>query len=313
MLRFLDVRHLAVIDHLEVEFEPGLNVLTGETGAGKSILIEAIELLVGGRASADLVRTGADHATVQAVFEDAAGREVIVRREISAQGRSRAFINDTLATTAALKELGAKLVDLHGQHEHQSLLSADQQAAWLDAYLNAPELIAEVDRAYDAFRSAERALERSHLDDRQKQARIDIAQFQLQEIGHVNPQPGEDDDLEAERLVLQNADRLTRLSTDAYSALYEGDHAALASLAVVWRRVTELSALDPRFAPHLEQRDSVKSALEDLAFFLRDYSAHLDGSPARLQSVEDRLAALLRLKRKFGPSLDDVIARATAL
>src|SRR6188768_2493152 len=157
MLRFLDVRHLAVIAHLEVEFEPGLNVLTGETAAGKSVLIEAIELLVGGRASAELVRTGADHAIVQAVFDDLDGREVIVRREISAQGRSRAFIDDALATTAALRELGARLIDLHGQHEHQSLLMPEHQAAWLDAYLNAPDLVSEVAQAFDAFRTADRA------------------------------------------------------------------------------------------------------------------------------------------------------------
>ncbi len=122
MLRFLGVRHLAVIDRLEVEFDPGLNVLTGETGAGKTILVEAIDLLVGGRASADLVRTGEDSASVQAIFERPGGRDVIVRREISAQGRSRAFIDDALATTTALRELGATLVDLHGQHEHQTLL-----------------------------------------------------------------------------------------------------------------------------------------------------------------------------------------------
>src|SRR5687768_10371725 len=122
MLRYLSIRHLAVIDQLEVDFEPGLNILTGETGAGKSILVEAIDLLVGGRASADLVRTGEDLATIQAIFERPDGREIIVRRELSAQGRSRAFIDDALATSAALKDLGAALLDLHGQHEHQALL-----------------------------------------------------------------------------------------------------------------------------------------------------------------------------------------------
>src|SRR6187402_1722456 len=135
MLRFLAVRHLAVIEELEIELEPGLNVLTGETGAGKSVIVEAIDLLVGGRASSDLVRTGEETATIQAIFERPDGREVIVRREVSAQGRSRAFIDDALATTAALRELGATLIDLHGQHEHQSLLMPEHQAAWLDAYL----------------------------------------------------------------------------------------------------------------------------------------------------------------------------------
>src|SRR5215467_4837535 len=134
MLRFLSVRHLAVIEHLEIEFEPGLNVLTGETGAGKSIVVEAIDLLVGGRASADLVRTGESLASVQAIFERPDGRETIVRREISNQGRSRAFIDDTLATTSALRDLGAGLLDLHGQHEHQALLDPLEHLDLLDTF-----------------------------------------------------------------------------------------------------------------------------------------------------------------------------------
>jgi len=146
MLRFLSVRHLAVIDHLEVEFEPGFNVLTGETGAGKSVLVEALGLLAGGRASADLVRTGEQQTTVQAVF-DTNGRDVIVRREVSAQGRSRAFIDDALATSAALKELGASLIDLHGQHEHQSLLRAAAQRQLLDAHAGSEALARETGEA----------------------------------------------------------------------------------------------------------------------------------------------------------------------
>jgi len=144
MLRFLGVRHLAVIDQLEVEFEPGLNVLTGETGAGKTVLVEAIDLLVGGRASAELVRTGEDSATVQAIFEKPGGGEVIVRREVSAQGRSRAFIDDTLATTAALRDLGDALVDLHGQHEHQALLDPAEHVDLLDAFAGTSAEVADV-------------------------------------------------------------------------------------------------------------------------------------------------------------------------
>ncbi len=179
MLRFLGVRHLAVIDRLEVEFEPGLNVLTGETGAGKSVLVEAIGLLVGGRASADLVRTGEDSATIQAVFERPGGREVIVRREISAQGRSRAFIDDTLATTAALRELGADLLDLHGQHEHHALLDPAEHVAQLDVFLGHDTLGEDVGARFDRWRAAGALLDRSRLDDREKQARIEIASFQI--------------------------------------------------------------------------------------------------------------------------------------
>jgi DNA repair protein RecN (Recombination protein N) len=313
MLRFIGVRHLAVIDHLEVEVEPGLNLITGETGAGKSILIEALTLLAGGRASADLVRTGEDTATIQAIFERPDGREVIVRREISAQGRGRAFIDDALATTAALRELGAELLDLHVQHEHQALLDAATHIDQLDAWMGESDLRARVADAFAAWRTAAAQLDRTQLDDREKQARIEIASFQLQEIDKVAPSAGEDERLAAERTVLANADRLSRLSSEAYAALYEGETSALVALSTVWKRLGELASIDPRFADYVEQRTAIKSSLEDLAFFLRSYAQDLDASPDRLQTVEDRLAAVERLKRKFGPTLDEVLARRAAL
>jgi DNA repair protein RecN (Recombination protein N) len=313
MLRFIGVRHLAVIDHLEVEVEPGLNLITGETGAGKSIFIEALALLAGSRASADLVRTGEDTATIQAIFERPDGREVIVRREISSQGRSRAFIDDALATTAALRELGAELLDLHVQHEHQALLDPATHIDRLDAWMGETDLRARVADAFAAWRAAAAQLDRTQLDDREKQARIEIASFQLQEIDKVGPSAGEDERLAAERMVLANADRLSRLSSEAYTALYEGETSALVALSSVWKRLGELASIDPRFADYVDQRTTIKSSLEDLAFFLRSYAQDLDASPDRLQTVEDRLAAIERLKRKFGPALDDVLARRTSL
>lgn len=315
MLRFLGVRHLAVIEHLEVELEPGLNILTGETGAGKSILVEALGLLVGGRASSDLVRTGQDQAVVQAIFQstDSDPRDIVVRRDVSAQGRSRGFIDDVLVTTAAMRELGASLVDLHGQHEHHALLDPAGHLTVLDAYGNHTEAVGRVAEAFDVWRAAATRLDRSRLHDREKQARIEIATFLLDEIDRVAPLGDEDVQLDNERIVLASADRLTRLSNDAYAALYEGESAALAGLAVVWKRVAELASIDARFVPYLEQREGIKSSLEDLAFFLRSYGADLDGSPDRLQAVEDRLASIERLKKKHGPTLADVIERRDAL
>jgi DNA repair protein RecN (Recombination protein N) len=313
MLRFLSVRHLAVIDRLEVEFGPGLNVLTGETGAGKSMLVEAIDLLVGGRASADLVRTGEDVATVQAIFDTAQGREVIVRREISAQGRSRAFIDDTLATAAALADFGASVISLHGQHEHRALVDPAEHIDLVDGFGGYRDELASVSAAFDAWRAAADALQRTQMSEREKRARIEIATFQLQEIDAVTPRVDEDEALDAERAVLANADRLSRLSAEAYGALYESDAAALTQLAIVWKRVEDLAALDARAQPYADERGDLKSRLEDLAIFLRDYRERIDAAPDRLQVVEDRLAALERLKRRYGPALSDVIARQAAL
>src|SRR3954469_7258488 len=313
MLRFLSIRNLAVIDRLELEFQPGLNVLTGETGAGKSILVGAVGLLVGGRASAELVRTGEETAAVQAVFEKPDGTEVIVRREVSAQGRSRAFVDGALVTSAALRDAAGVLVDLHGQHEHQVLLDP---AAHLDLLDEFAGLTAERDSVAAAFRTWQQVRdERTRLaaSEQQKASRAEFLSFQLSEIDKAAPQPGEDDELAATRQVLANADRLQRLCADAYTTLYDGDDAALPALGIVWKKVGELAALDPKFTAYVEARDAVKSQLEDLAFFLRSYAQNIDASPARLQEIEDRLALLERLKKKHGPSLAQAIAKAAEL
>jgi DNA repair protein RecN (Recombination protein N) len=313
MLRFLSVRHLAVIDQLELEFEPGLNVLTGETGAGKSILVGAVGLLVGGRASSDLVRTGEEAAAVEAIFETPAGAEVIIRREVSAQGRSRASIDGALATSASLRELCGGLVDLHGQHEHQVLLDPAAHLDLLDAYAAvAPEREA-VASAFAALQRVRSERDRLQTGEREKASRAEFISFQLAEIDRVAPKPGEDEELAATRQVLANADKLQRLCAEAYDALYEGDQAALPALGNVWKKLGDLAALDGRFDPYLEARASVKSQLEDLAFFLRSYAGAIDASPARLQEVEDRLALLERLKKKHGPSLDEVVRKGEQL
>src|SRR5512144_1946288 len=309
MLRYLAVRRLAVIDALDVEFTPCLNVLTGETGAGKSMLVEAVGLLVGGRASPDLVRTGEDTATVQAIFDAPDGREILVRREISAQGRSRAFIDDALATTGALRDACGGLVDLHGQHDHQRLLDPATHLDIVDEYGELGEMRAAVADRFAAWRALQNECDEIRRAEREKSSRLDLVTFQLGEIDRVAPRPGEDEELASLRQILANADKLNRLCTEAYQALYEGDDAALASLGGVWKRVAELSALDARFQPYVEARESIKSQLEDLAYFLRSYAANIDASPERLQEVEDRLAALERLKKKHGPALTEVLAR----
>jgi DNA repair protein RecN (Recombination protein N) len=313
MLRFLRIRHLAVIDRLELDLDPGLTVLTGETGAGKSILVGAVGLLVGGRASADLVRTGEEQAVIEAIFETPDGREILIRREISSQGRSRAFVDGALVTSAALRDVCGGLVDLHGQHEHQRLLDPSSHLDLLDEFGGTASVRAETAAAFAGWQNVRSERDRLLTGEREKAARAEFIRFQLAEIDRVGPQPGEDDELAATRVVLANADKLQRLCGDAYTALYEGDEAALPALGSVWRKVADLAALDARFNPYLDARDAVKSQLEDLAYFLRSYAADIDASPARLQEIEDRLAALERLKKKHGPALADVLATAARL
>ncbi len=307
MLRFLRIRNLAVIETVEVEFESGFNVLTGETGAGKSILVEAVGLLIGARSSSDLVRTGEAQAAIEAIFEDADGRELIVRREISSQGRSRSFINGALATAAALRDLASRLVELHGQHEHQALLDPLTHLPLLDEYADLGDPAVKVGAAWNAVRILREQLERSRMDAREKTARLDLIAFQLGEIEKASPKAGEDEELAATRQVLASAERIQRLCEESYATLYESDDAVLAGLGGVWKRIGELATIDPQFAPYAEARDAIKSQLEDLAFFLRSYADGVDASPGRLQQVEDRLALLERLKRKYGPSLQEVI------
>jgi DNA repair protein RecN (Recombination protein N) len=312
MLRFLRIQHLAVIDSVEVEFDPGLNVLTGETGAGKSILVEAVGLLLGGRASGELVRTGEESASIEALFESR-GEELLIRREITSQGRSRAFINGALATAGALKDLSSRLIELHGQHEHQTLLDASTHIGVLDAFGALDSLAAPVAVAYDTFRAVQQELTRVRAAAKERDSRLELIGFQLAELDRAAPKEGEDEELSSLRQVLASAERVERLCEESYAALYERDDALLAGLGAVWRRVGELADIEPKFRPYLDARDGIKSQLEDLARFLRKYADGIEASPARLQQVEERLALLERLKRKHGPSLADVIARHQAL
>jgi DNA repair protein RecN (Recombination protein N) len=319
MLRFLRIRNLAVIEAVDVEFDSGFNVLTGETGAGKSIVVEAVGLLLGARASADLVRTGEPHAAIEAIFEDPSTSlgggtaEIVVRRELTSQGRSRSFINGALATAGALRDLSARLVELHGQHEHQALLDPLTHLPLLDAYAGLTDLAGRVAHAWSRVRTLRDQLERSHMDAREKAARLDLIAFQLGEIEKAAPKAGEDESVAAARHVLASAGRIQTLCEESYAALYDSDAAVLASLGGIWRRVGELAAIDPQFSSYVEARDGIKSQLEDLAFFLRRYADGVDASPGRLEEVEERLALLERLKRKYGPTLDDVIQRGRSL
>ena len=313
MIRFLNIRDLAVIDHLELELDAGLNVLTGETGAGKSIVVGALALLRGGRASSDLVRTGADKAVVEATVETPDGRERVLRREVSAHGRSRAFVDERLVSTSSLRALGAEILDLHGQHEHQALLDPASHLDLLDRYADLGTVRNAVRARFTTWRQAFSDLDRVRQHTANREERADMVAFQLREIDETDPSEAEDDALAAQQQILANADQLHRLAVESYTELYDGDGAALGALARVWKRVGELATLDPAFTVHLDAQGAIASQLEELAYALRPYASGIDTSPDRLQAVEDRLARLERLKRRYGPTLTDVISRREQL
>ncbi len=301
MIRYLAIRNLAVIESVAVDFEQSFNILTGETGAGKSILVEAVGLLLGGRATQDLIRTGEDVATVEAIFETEDGSELIVRREITSQGRSRAFINGALATAAALKDLSNRLVELHGQHEHQQLLDPSQHLSLLDTWAGP--------RARRAPRSRPRLRRCGPAASTSIACGWTIASAPPGSIWSSSSsgncrrptcRPARTKRSPRSASCCAAPTPSSGCAAESYAELYDTDEAALVVLGRVWKRVGELAAIDPRFAPYLEARDGIKAQLEDLAFTLRDFTDSIDASPGRLQQVEDRLALIERLKRKHG-------------
>lgn len=309
MLRSISIRNLAVVASADVELGPGLTVLSGETGVGKSILLDALDLVLGGRASSDLIRTGESSATVAARFEHG-GAPLALAREISATGRSRAFLNGTAVSGAALRERGAELVEIHGQHAHLALLDPASHLGVLDAFARPATELAAVSAAWTNFRDARARLARSRMDASERERRLSRLAEELREIDALNPQPGEIDELTARRAVLVHADRIERLCREGYDALYGQDDAAMATLAGVWKRVSELAGIDEAFQPYADARAAIKGQLEDLAEALRDSADRMADAAAQLEGVESRLAGLERLVRKFGPALEDVIALA---
>ncbi len=313
MIRFLSIRDMAVIDRLELELDAGFTILTGETGAGKSIVVGALGLLRGARASSTLVRTGAERAVVEAMAEDADGGERVLRREVSAQGRSRAFVDDRLVSTAALRSVGARLLDIHGQHEHQALLDPSTHLDLLDRFADLGSLRDSVRDAFANWRNARQALERARARAATAVERAEIVALRLRDIDEVDPEEGEDETLAAQRRLLANTERVHRLAAESYAELYDGDGAVLDVLDRVWRRVEELASFDAEFAPHVTGRDTVRSHLEELAYALRSRAGGADASPERLPAIEERLAKLERLRRRYGPTLADVIAHRDEL
>ena len=322
MLLELRLENYAVIDHLAVEFAPGLNLLTGETGAGKSILIDALALLMGDKASPDVIRFGADRAVVSAVFEVEGGAEklvaniledngldsedenLILRREIST-GKGRAFINNQPATVSVLKQLAPYLASIHAQSE--SLLSFDGEVrlALLDSFAGTQlEPAAEAFAGWKQIRDKIAELEQGEQD---RLRLVDLWTFQKHEIDDAKLHGGEDERLEAEKRVLANAERIYNSAMQAFDLLYEGSASTSATLRSAQKHLEELIRYEPKFREALASLESARINVEDVGVSLRDYAGGIEASPEHLAEIEDRLALLDRLKHKYGPTLEDVI------
>jgi DNA repair protein RecN (Recombination protein N) len=328
MLTELRIRDFAIIDRLAVRLEPGLNVLTGETGAGKSIIVGALSLLLGERASADVVRSGAESAEVEGVFDiesvaalgallaerglESEDGLLILRREVSAGGRGRVWINGRAATVALLNELGTYLVDLHGQHEHQSLLHQRHQRSLLDAYAGAGADADEVRRQYDRLREAEARLVTLDEQVRQTEQRADYLRFQVDEIERAKVRPGEADELEVEARRLAHAGELAGLAGTLHNELYAGEGAVATRLAELRRVLEQIIRIDTSLQAWREVVENALYGLEELGREMGGYASAVEHDPARLDQIRHRQELLERLQRKYGPELEDVARTAEA-
>jgi DNA repair protein RecN (Recombination protein N) len=318
----LIVENYAVVENLRVRFGPGLNVLTGETGSGKSIVVDALGLLFGSRASADALRSGADRARISAIFEipkrsvellakagiEVEDEEIIVEREVLANGKSRAFIANRPVTAALLRDLAHGLGDIHGQHDQQRLFSSDAQLEIVDSFAGTEALLAEIGSVYKELRSCSLELEEIARTEGEKLRLLDLWTFQRNEIEGARLSAGEDAALEAERRVLQNVTRLLENANVAYAALYDAPESAYAQLRLAGKKIEDLCRIDESLAGVFEAIRSAHIAVDEAAGTLRDYLGSIEADPQRLEDVEARLAAIDKLKRKYGHTVDEILA-----
>ncbi len=323
MLLNLAITNFAIIDRLEVQFDGGFNVLTGETGAGKSIILDAFGLLLGDRARPDLVRAGASEATVEALFDLSGQKEIrqsfaesgfcvdeelVLRRVVQSSGRSRAYINGGLATLSQLQPLTEQLVTVCGQHEHQSLLQRNVHLAILDRYGSLDEQVGIYRESYCAMQNVAQQLERLETAERDRQQRLDFLRHQSDEINTAQLSPDEEETLQAERLLLQNAERLTLITRGGYEALYDGNGAVCEVLGGLTSDLQSVAEIDKELGGLGEAVQRSLYELEDVSTQLRSYIGRIAFEPDRLETIEERLTVLTRLKRKYAPSLSEVLS-----
>jgi DNA repair protein RecN (Recombination protein N) len=324
VLAELRLENYAVIDNVVIEFAPGLNLLTGETGAGKSILIDALGLLLGEKASSDVIRTGAERALVAAVFEsdgaaarsiegiletnglDAENGSLILRREIAPGGKGRVFINNQPATVAVLKQIAPHLAVIHAQNESIVNFDAAARQELLDAYAGVE--LKDVSAAFAHWKQIRGRIADLEQDEQDRMRLLDLWNFQCREIAEARLRAGEDEQLEAEKRVLANAEKIYGAAINAFDLLYEGNASTSSSLRAAQKHLEELVRYEPKFQEALAALESARISVEDVGATLRDYAGGIQASPERLAEIEERLALLDRLKRKYGPTLEQTIA-----
>ncbi|MFZ0797795.1 MAG: DNA repair protein RecN [Terriglobales bacterium] len=324
MLAELRLENYAVIDNVVIEFAAGLNLLTGETGAGKSILIDALGLLLGEKALSEVIRTGAERAVVAAVFEsegtaarsieeiletnglDAENGSLILRREIAPGGKGRVFVNNQPATVAVLKQIAPHLAAIHAQNESIVNFDAAARRELLDAYAGVE--LKDVSAAFAQWKQIRGRIAELEQDEQDRMRLLDLWNFQCREIEEARLRAGEDEQLEAEKRVLANAEKIYGAAINAFDLLYEGNASTSSSLRAAQKHVEELIRYEPKFQEALAALESARISVEDVGATLRDYAGGIQASPERLAEIEERLALLDRLKRKYGATLEQVIA-----
>ncbi|MFQ5848387.1 MAG: DNA repair protein RecN [Candidatus Methylomirabilales bacterium] len=325
MLREIAIRHFTIVDEVRANFGPGLNVLTGETGAGKSIVISALTLALGTRGDAELIRSGAEEAVVEAAFtlpqaspvEDLVvsqgiplerGEDLLLRRHLARGGRSRAYVSGTMTGAATLRAVGEHLVDIHGQHESMLLQNPRRRLELLDAFGGLAEQVRDYQDLYRRWQALHAERETLERDEREKAQRKDLLEHQIREIDTAHLAEGEDEALQTERAVLAHHGKLLLGVEDAYGRL-EGDGGGILSgLSGVLARLREAGRIDPRLVPVEGMAEEGKTLLQEVALALRDYRERLEFDPARLEAIEDRLHSISRLKKKYGATTEEVLA-----
>jgi len=322
MLKALEIKDYALIEHINVEFGKGFNIITGETGAGKSILIDSMGLLLGERASTDVIRKGANKTIVEGIFNVEGNKQVsslldendtdfypelILRREISLKGANRCFVNDTPVTLSVVKELGNLLVDLHGQHEHQSLLRSETHIDYLDDFGNYSGLLAQYKDSYYDLIKIEKEIKSLKENEETLKEKKEIYEFQIKEIDNVSTEDGEGEKLIEELKILESSETLASLSSEIYETLYESEQSVHDAIVKVKNDLSELSNIDKAFEESSNEAETILALVNDIASFVRSYKSQINLDPTQIDELRERLGAITMLKKKYGGSIKSIL------